>query len=221
MLLRLLVVLLLAMNVGVAIWWGVRTPPPPVEPARTLPEVAPLRLLAETEPMPAEAAAAEAVGPLQSPAERAAHQCLEIGPFLTQVDLRRAMNALTPIAERIQFRETRASVRRGWRVFIAPSPSREAALATARQLAAAGLRDYFVVTNGAEQNTVSLGLYRELANAERRRAEVAALGLEASMEPRDDEIPHYWVDLDIEAGRDWRASLGGYSGVGSRSIPCA
>jgi hypothetical protein len=220
MLLRLLVVLLLAMNVGVAFWWALRTPPPPARPALTQPGAPPLRLLAETEPMSTEAAAAEAVGPPQSDAERDARQCIEIGPFLTQVDLRRAMNALTPIVERIQFRETRALIRRGYRVFIAPSPSREAALATARQLAAAGLRDYFVVTNGADQNTVSLGLYRELANAERRRTEVAALGLDVSMEPRDDEIPQYWIDLDIESDRDWRASLGGYSGVGSREIPC-
>jgi hypothetical protein len=220
MVFRLLVVLLLAMNVGVAFWWALRTPPAPAPVALTRPDVPPLRLLAETEPMSADVAAAEAVGPPQSDAERDARRCIEIGPFLTQVDLRRAMNALTPIVERIQFRETRTMVRRGYRVFIAPSPSRETALATARQLAAAGLRDYFVVTNGADQNTVSLGLYRELANAERRRTEVAALGLDVSMEPRDDEIPQYWVDLDIESGRDWRASLGGYSGVGSREIPC-
>ena len=220
MLIRLLVVLLLAMNIGVALWWALRPPPADLPVATTDPAVPPLRLLAELEATPAEAGAAEAAGPPQADAERPARQCLEIGPFLTQVDIRRAVNALTPVAERIQFRDTRTLIRRDYRVFIATSGSREAALATARELSALGLRDYYVVTTGTEQDTVSLGLYRDEANAERRRAEVAALGFEVRVEPRDDEIPQYWIDLDIVAGFDWRAALGGYSGVGSREIPC-
>jgi hypothetical protein len=219
MLIRLLVVLLIAMNVGAALWWALRTPPTPAVAATTVPDIPPLRLLAELEP-PSPAAAAEAVGPPEPDDQRSPRRCLEIGPLLTQVDLRRAVNALTPVAERIQFRDTRTLVRRGFRVFIASSGDREAALATARELSARGLRDYYVVTAGSEQNTVSLGLYRDAANAERRRAEVSALGFDPRVEPRDDAIPQYWIDLDIAEGTDWRAALGGYSGVGSREIPC-
>ena len=51
-------------------------------------------------------------------------------------------------------------------------------LATARSLAAQGVRDYYVVTAGPGENTVSLGLFREQRNAEARLAEVRALGIE-------------------------------------------
>jgi hypothetical protein len=220
MLIRLLVVLLLAMNVGVALWWLLRPPPVALVPVLTEPGTPPLRLLAETETVPTELAAAEVVGPPQpglAPAERL---CLEIGPFLTQVELRRAVNTLMPVAERIQYRDTRTLIRRGFRVFIPPPATREEALATARELASRGLRDYYVVTAGAEQNTVSLGLYRDEANARRRHREVSAMGFDVRLEPRNEEVAQYWVDLELDREIDWRSALGSHSGVGSRELPC-
>jgi hypothetical protein len=220
MLLRALVLLLLAMNVGAAAWWALRPPPaaPPLMPA-TDPEVPPLVLLSELEPGSAAlvAEASEAPEPI-SP--EPARECLEIGPFLTQADLRRAVGALTPGARRIQFREATAVVQRGYRVFLPAPPSREAALAAARGLFGRGIRDYYVVTSGEDENTISFGLYRNEANALRRQQEVLGFGVEARVEPRSESIPQFWVDLDSNEGFDWRAALGGYSGVASRSIPC-
>jgi hypothetical protein len=220
MLIRLLVVLLLAMNAGVALWWAMRPAPVSVAPPLVEPGTTPLRLLAETETVPDHVAAAEVVGPPVPEIPIETRVCLEIGPFQTQVDLRRAINALMPVAERIQYRDTRTSIRRGFRVFIPPSDTREAALATARELTSLGLRDYYVVTAGAEQNTVSLGLYRDENNARRRFQEVTAMGFDVRLEPRDEEIAQYWVDLDVGEGFDWRSALGGGSGVGRREIPC-
>jgi hypothetical protein len=222
MLIRLLVLLLFAMNLGVALWWALKPPPPaPALPALTEPGIPPLQLLAETETTPVEVAAAELVGPPDEEDPLLQRECLQIGPFLTQVDLRRAVNALTPVATRIQFRETRAVLRRGFRVFIASPGSREAALATARELSARGLRDYYVVTAGVEQNTISLGLYRDENNARRRHQEVTALGFPVQLEPRNEDVPNYWIDLELAGEQDWRRTLGGYSGVGSQPIPCS
>jgi hypothetical protein len=221
MVIRLLVVLLLAMNFGVALWWAWRPPPVTLAPRLVEPTTPPLRLLAEAEPVPDEVAAAEVVGPPQPELEPARRRCLEIGPFLTQVDLRRAVNALMPVAERIQYRDTRTTIRRGFRVFIPPPPTREEALATARELSARGLRDYYVVTAGAEQNTVSLGLYRDEDNARRRHREVTAMGFDVRLEPRNEEIAQYWVDLEVDAEFDWRSALGGSASVGSRELPCS
>ena len=220
MLLRALVLLLLAMNVGVAAWWALRPPPTPAvsEPAVD-PDVPPLVLLADRERGP-EAQVAEEVGPPEPIDQRAPQQCVEIGPLLTQADLRRAMSALTPLAERIQFRETSAVVRRGFRVFLPAPSTREAALAEARGLFGKGIRDYYVVTAGEEENTISFGLYRSESNALTRQQEILGFGVEAQVEPRNENIPQYWIDLDVDAGTDWRAALGGYSGVASREIPC-
>lgn len=214
--LRILSLIVLAMNLGVAAWWIWRPAPEPAAPlARTDPDLPGLTLLSEA----ASANGTEAMPPaLRTPGVPTA--CYEVGPFLTQVDLRRAMNALTPQAMRIQFRETRSVIRRGWRVYIASPGSREAALDIARLLSARGLDDYYVVTAGDEQNTISLGVYRDPQRAERRQAEVAAQGFSAAIAPRNDELPEFWIDLEVAEQSDWRRPLGGYTGVSSAPIPC-
>jgi hypothetical protein len=176
-----------------------------------------LELLTELEARGAVGELAEAPQPIAPSADAV---CERIGPFLTQADLRRAVGALTPVVQRIQFRETRALARRGYWVYMPAQPTRDAALATARELAAQGLRDYYVVTAGDRQNTISLGLFRELANARQRQADVRAMGFGAELGERTEEIPQYWVDIAADPRFDWRAQLGGYAGVDSARIDC-
>lgn len=222
MLPRALLVSLLLMNLGVAAWWSLRTLPPETRPTAVEAGITPLRLLSEAEapdtgPISADA---EAVGQPVPDGVAIEQNCLQIGPFLTQADLRRVMNALSPSASRIQFRESRVLANRGFWVFLPAQGTREAALAAARELSAQGLRDYYVVTAGDQQNTISLGLFRDRGNAETRRREVQELGFSPELQERTEEIPNYWIELAAAPGLDWRASLGGYAGVESRPLPC-
>lgn len=217
MLPRVLVLLLLLMNVGVGAWWFLRPEHEPRRFAPTEPAVPGLELLSEHETRGVVGELAEAPQPIAPSADAV---CERIGPFLTQADLRRAVGALTPVVQRIQFRETRALARRGYWVYMPAQPTRDAALATARELAAQGLRDYYVVTAGDRQNTISLGLFRELANARQRQADVRAMGFGAELGERTEEIPQYWVDIAADPRFDWRAQLGGYAGVDSSRIDC-
>lgn len=217
---RALFVLLLLMNLGVAAWWLLRTPPPAPQLPAIESGVPPLRLLSEVEQADPDAPVPELAQPRPTDSDLAHLRCLQIGPFLTQADLRRAVAALTPNAERIQFRETRVLANRGFWVFLPAQASREAALAAARELSSKGLRDYYVVTAGERENTISLGLFRDLSNAEQRRDQVRAAGLEPELQPRTDEIPNYWIDLAVQPDVDWRLRLGGYVGVGAREVAC-
>ncbi|HET6604126.1 MAG TPA: SPOR domain-containing protein [Xanthomonadaceae bacterium] len=211
---RILVALLVAMNLAVAIWWIVREPVPPATVPATEPGIPALRLLGELEPeLPAELSAAPV-------ADDAVESCLEIGPFRTRADLRRAFNALMPAVERIQYRETRARSERGFWVLIPAFEDRERALVTARELSARGIADYYVVTAGENENTISLGLFREQANAQERRDAVVALGFPAEIRDRTEEVPHYWIAMAAAPGFDWRARLGGYAGVEAQPIQC-
>ena len=221
MFLRIVFLLLLAANIGVAAWLFVAPPRvatalPPADPG-----VAPLVLLSEREPDPA-AVAAELANAPQSPAEAARALCLRVGPFPSQVDLRRAFNALTPHVDRIQFRETRSRQSRGFLVFLAPPDTREEALGIARQLSSKGVRDYYVVTAGEQQNSISLGLFRSRDNAERRRAELAALGFTPAIAERVEELPAYWVDFAYapESPFDWRDHLPDFIEATEQQIPC-
>lgn len=217
MILRSIVVLLVCLNLGVGLWWAVRaepvaTPPPALEEG-----TGSLVLLGEAElPPPSDAAEIGAV-PVPLPD---APVCHSLGPFATPVELRAAMNVLTPHVGRIQFREVAATELRGYRVYLPAAGNREAALATARQLAARGVRDYYVVTAGDQENTVSLGLFRDLANAEKRRDELSAQGFQPVLEPRTESAAQWWIDYAAEAGFDWRVQLPDRSGIDSRPIGC-
>lgn len=222
MLARAVLVSLLLMNLGVAAWWGLRRPPPEPRPPATDAAIPPLRLLAENEAADSGllSAAAESVGQPPPAGGLPDQQCLQIGPFLTQADLRRALGALTPVANRIQFRENRVVANRGFWVYLPAQGTREAALAAARELSARGLRDYYVVTAGDQENTISLGLFRDRGNAEGRQREVQALGFAPQLSERTEEIPNYWIELAAAEGLDWRVQLGGYAGVDATPRPC-
>lgn len=217
MILRALVVLLACMNLGVAAWWMFRSASRPVAPPPVDAGVAGLVLLREAEPPPAPDAIEMGAVPVPVPVRPA---CLTVGPFATPADLRAAMSALTPLAASLQYRETQATALRGYRVFLPAAATREAALATARGLAAHGVNDYYVVTAGDQENTVSLGQFRDLANAEARRDAIAALGFAPVLEPRTEQAAQWWIDLAAEPGLDWRGATGAPDGVSATEVPC-
>lgn len=215
-LLRAVLLLLVCMNLGVGAWWAfhrvpVRQPLPALEPG-----IAGLTLLRESEhaQLPAAAELDAAPDPLEGMTT-----CLSLGPFETPADLRQAMARLMPHAGRIQFRELPATVLRGYRVYLPAAATRAEALASARALAGKGLRDYYVVTAGSQQNTVSLGLFRDLANANQRQAEVAALGYAAIVEPRTEAVPQWWVDIAAPAGFEWTSVLPA-GGLKAQPVTC-
>lgn len=217
MLLRALILLLSCMNIGVAVWWAAHHE----ARLRTLPAtevgVSSLTLLSESEPvLMADAAELSAAPEALSPES----VCLSLGPFSTPTDLRRAMNLLLPKVERIQYREVAAVALRGYRVFLPAAGSREQALETARALSARGISDYYVVTAGDQQNTVSLGIFRELENATKRHDSVAGLGYNPTIEARTEQVPQWWIDLAAPADFAWKPLLPD-PGLKAVSAPCA
>jgi hypothetical protein len=205
---RIVFLLLLALNIGVACWLYFA----PQSSASQLPAtdrgVPKLVLLSEQE-HGGEANAAELATAPESPADLSNDSCTSIGPFGTQADMRGALNALTPLVSRIQYREAHATETRGYWVYLPAMASREQALTIARQLSAKGVRDYYVVTAGDQQNTISLGLFRDRGNAEKRRNEVATLGFTPELITRTEELPVYWVDFasDPQHPVNWRTHV--------------
>lgn len=204
MLLRALILLLLCMNIGVAIWWAAHRDPPIAAPSKTEVGTSSLVLLSESERLPVDDAAELSSAPeVLSPNS----VCLSLGPFSTPADLRRAMNVLLPKVERIQYREVAAVALRGYRVFLPAAGSRAQALETARALSAQGISDYYVVTAGDQQNTVSLGIFRALENATARHDQVAKLGYDPTVEARTEQVPQWWIDLAAAEDFAWQTLL--------------
>lgn len=245
MFVRLLFVLLVALNLGAGAWLLFGRAPARTFPPATDPGVPELRLLSETRPAtPAPAATtgtpaaagtvasagttapagiAAGVAATATTAAPTAHPtCGSLGPFTTTVDMRAAMQALSPHVDRIQYREEQVSHSHGYWVYLPAAASREAALDEARNLAAKGIHDYYVVTAGDSQNTISLGLFNDESNAQGRVAKLQKLGFAAKVEQRVDTEPAYWVDYAVPAGAafTWQAWLPGRNDLQSKSIDC-
>jgi hypothetical protein len=215
---RAVVLLLVVMNLGQFAWWTLHATGHPAQVATTQTGVPPLVLLSESENAH-QPASSDELDAAPDPTS-ATPRCQSIGPLATPADLRKAMNTLSPLVGRIQYRQARGSALHGYRVFVPALASRDAALEAGRQLAAKSISDYYVVTSGAQENTISLGLFRDLVNAEKRRDEVRALGFDAELEPRLDDAQQYWIDVAIARDFDWHQHLTGYAGLTSKEIAC-
>ncbi|MHB8311169.1 MAG: SPOR domain-containing protein [Metallibacterium sp.] len=193
MILRLTVLLLLLLNLAAAAWWlwGGRVARP--VPA-TVAGVPTLHLLHEALPR----AATRALSTPGAAAPGTPAQCLSVGPFTTQAEMHQAFAALDAHVPRIQYRVAESAVSRGWWVYLTAA-GREQALATARALAAHGVRDDYVITAGDQQNSISLGLFQDPANAQRREAQLRALGFPAQMRQRVEQVPQYYIEFQLPA----------------------
>jgi hypothetical protein len=231
MVVRAVFLLLLALNIAAGMWlWLAPSSAHPALPP-TDPGVAVLTLLGEhlgslgmgdaaelatapePESLPAMAVAARPAG---------AARCVEIGPFQTQAELRQAETALAAAGRVLDTREDTERRFRGYWVYLPASANRSQALETARALATAGVRDYYVVTAGDRENTISLGLFRDRANAERRQAEMRSQGYQAELNERVEEQHVYWLGLeqpDSDLG-DWRGLVAAPNELQARPMSC-
>jgi SPOR domain len=192
--LRSIFVILICLHLGTAAWWiGHRDAARPSLSAVEK-DTAGLRLLSELERDDLRGAQELNAAP-QDISETP--QCLSVGAFDTPADLRKAMNVLTPLAGRIQYREIQTDALEGYRVFLPAAASREEALQFARKLASLGIRDYYVVTAGDQENTVSLGIFKDLENAQSRKAVVARLGFNPMLAARSDKVSQWWIDVAV------------------------
>lgn len=191
MILRALIVLLVVINLGVAVWWGTRAPPVPSSPVGTPAGVPRLQLLRESprSAMPRAAAIAPAT---------TATQCFSFGPYPTPAGLRRAHERVLPLVLRARVREVAAGEAKGWRVFMAPLSTRAEAQALAGRMTSVGVEDLLVMSEGSEANGIALGRYRTEDTARRRQADLQSAGFTAQVAPLGDVATRGW--LDVAAG---------------------
>jgi hypothetical protein len=225
MFLRLLFVLLIALNIAVGAWLLLGQDDTHGRSV-TDPGVPMLHLLSEQTAMPASTAArppavSTVPAPTASSAAAPETRCLAVGPFDTPQDLRNARVALTGPGVRMRSRQEQTTEARGWWVYLPAPGTRAQALALARRLDAAHVGDYFVMSSGDQSNAISLGLFKDPANARKRRDEIGAAGFAAQIQERTEQVPEYWLDLVVAAGArfDWRGRVP-TANIGSHSTTC-
>lgn len=235
-----MIVMLVMLNLGVGIWWVARpSERADVAAATARPDAPTLRLLNEAPPpaastVPAavdavttpQVAATPAVEPPVAPAPvpepeapvQAAPVCLRFGPFDSTAARDAARNTLAGLGVQGVPRESTARPARGWKVSIAPQASREAAVALAERIKAAGVSDLYVMGEGDDTNSIALGRYGSEDAARRREADLRAKGFPAQAAPLGAVPTQAWLDARLPDGVS-RARVAGVAAA--RSLDCA
>lgn len=205
MLIRGLLILLLALNLGVALWWALGTEPPAAAQAVLPPGVALLQLVA-----------AEGVTTAASPsgtlvAERI-EQCASFGAFpsgsaaeaagqrLHSDGINDGGEARNVIVATV--REIHVGKPRSWRVLLPALSSVEESHAVAKLIAATGFRDYYVIRDGVDANAIALGLFGNEKSANDRAATLVAAGFAAEAQPVGAGPVEHWLDIAADGRFD-------------------
>lgn len=107
-----------------------------------------------------------------------------------------------------------------YRVMLPAAANREEAQATVKRIVAAGLSDYYIISQGEEANAVALGQYRNREGAERRMAAVQAAGFQPRLVASGD-AGQWWLEGQLAAGTQPAQAQQRSGAAQSRSLECA
>jgi cell division septation protein DedD len=123
--------------------------------------------------------------------------CVSLGPFRGLTDATQALAALRAAGFPARQRLEEGEIWVGYWVSLPAAPSRDRAEATIAMLAERGITDTYILPGEDEPNRISLGVFTDRRRAERRRDEVALLGLDATISDRRQPGSVYWLDVEL------------------------
>ncbi|MBS0199627.1 MAG: hypothetical protein JSR70_04175 [Proteobacteria bacterium] len=189
MIVRLLLVVLVMLNLSAAAWWLFHRDHALV--ATTSASAVPTLKLVDASSTPPQATEAA------SPAIPADAVCASFGPFADAASTEQARQQLRPQAIRVDARQV-AQAGRGYDVVLAAAGGDGATLL--ESLKAAGIKDMFVIRDGADAGGVALGHFGSPEGAQRRLAELQGKGFQPRIRPAGQAT--FWLDVVAANGFD-------------------
>lgn len=218
---RALIVLLLVLNLGVALWWATRAEPVASPPLPAPAGVTRLQLLSELPRGAVRAPIASAAPDATATTTAAPMHCFAFGPYPDAAALATARGRLQSQATSVRVRETPAAAASGWQVVLPPFADRAAAQAAAERIQAAGFEDYYVQPEGANANGIALGRYGNEAAARRRQAALQAAGFPAQAQPLGAVRIRYWLDAALPTRLEAAAIRSAIGAAQSSALDCS
>ena len=174
--------------------------PPSVAPSAATPlrdEAAPASAVPLAAPAPAAPASAAPVPAAPMPSPAASGECFRAGPW----------SGTPPSAVMAWLREHGARIlsfsspppASHYRVYLGPFGDRAEAMRTIADLERLGLRDMARISSGPLRDAVSLGVYREMENADRRLRALRAMGIEPEMQAAGQQVWLHGSAPDLRA----------------------
>lgn len=210
-------------NLGLLMWASWYKEEPRAPSAQPRPEVNrdQLKLLSEPgvrlEPRAARPGTAQTLVPA-SPAA-----CYRLGPFASPEQAARAEAWLGERRLAFERREETRETAKGYRVYLPPFPTREAAEARRAELTRLGFRDHAMIQEEGMQNAVSLGVFTVEANARSHLRKLADKGIRAELQPILQRRSVYWVEIRGEIASEVLEAMGKESwggGAGLHEAAC-
>ncbi len=199
---------------------AVAATPAPATP--TKPEIAKPQV-AEATPVAAAAKPVTPPAPAPAPEKPAAAEparCIALGPFADRAAATSAQGKAGNVISQVRLREQpAASGSARFRVMLPAAASREEAQATVKRIVAAGLSDYYIISQGEDINAVALGQYRNREGAERRMAAVQAAGFQPRLVASGD-AGQWWLEGQLAAGAQPAQAQQRSGAAQSRSLEC-
>lgn len=200
---RILFLVLVLANVVAFIWYGWLRPPAQTSPQMTpLPHVQPLKLISELTPAERQALV-KASAPAPAPATpeipmpvttNVPQVCVSYGPFPSTKAEHTGLARLQEAGASVVQRTVPGKVRLGYWVYLPPFGSRREADAAAKLLKVRGVKDIYVVTDEANRNAISLGVFSDRFGALAHQKKIRDMGYRPLLTERFRDVPRYWLD---------------------------
>lgn len=147
-------------------------------------------------------------------------RCIVLGPFADRAAATSAQGKAGNVISQVRLREQpAASGSARFRVMLPAAANRDEAQATVKRIVAAGLSDYYIISQGEDINAVALGQYRNREGAERRMAAVQAAGFQPRLVASGD-AGQWWLEGQLAAGTQPAQAQQRSGAAQSRSLEC-
>jgi hypothetical protein len=150
--------------------------------------------------------------------------CYRLGPFAKAEEIAKLEAALGEMALASARREEAVKTVTGYRVYLPPFPSKEAAEKKRRELTQLGFKDHALLQEEGLENALSLGVFSVEANARNHLRRLAAQGVPAKLLTLEQARTVYWLDVKsaelTEAARAGLKQLAGDAGAELHESAC-
>ena len=157
-------------------------------------------LVAQETPAAASATQTAAAAATSAAPAGAAVACAAYGPFPSDDAVQQGVARLKPLGLQVSEHLVPGKSKLGYWVYLPPFGSKHEADAATALLKQRGVKDIYVVTDEANRNAVSLGVFSQRSGALERQKAMHKIGYRALMAERFRDEPRYWLDARGLAG---------------------
>jgi hypothetical protein len=136
--------------------------------------------------------------------------CVSIGPFANNADSERVLQEYLTEGLRAAVRSTQEQVFVEHWVQIRNIPSRDVGNNMVKKLVEGGLTDAYLMPENEQGLAISLGLFADMARAQRVELQAESLELPAEVVPRMRDATVFYVDIALPPGRGAGEMIGRY-----------